>query len=83
MLINPLPDEIKKNVFKKSDYWITDEAASVYKRAFAVISMECHSPIISYANNTPAFYIRQKKTQLKDNCIMKLDYPIGYLKLTK
>ncbi|MFO7668736.1 MAG: polysaccharide pyruvyl transferase family protein [Bacteroidales bacterium] len=65
LLINPLPDHIKQNVFKKSEYWITDEAASVYKRAFAVISMECHSPIISYANHTPAFYIRQKEDTIK------------------
>jgi hypothetical protein len=65
LLIDPLPSDIKQNVFKKSEFWITDEAASVYKRAFAVISMECHSPIISYANNTPAFYIRQKEDTIK------------------
>ncbi len=65
LLIDPLPGDIKKHVSKVSDYWITDVAASVYKRAFAVISMECHSPIISYANNTPAFYIRQKEDTIK------------------
>ena len=65
LLIDPLPNDIKPNVFKKSDFWITDEAASVYKRAFAVISMECHSPIISLANDTPAFYIRQKEDTIK------------------
>jgi hypothetical protein len=65
LLIDPLPNDIKKNVVKKSAFWITDEAASVYKRAFAVISMECHSPIISFANNTPAFYIRQKEDTIK------------------
>lgn len=65
LLIDPLPDDIKPNVFNMNEYWITDVAASVYKRAFAVISMECHSPIISYANNTPAFYIRQKEDTIK------------------
>lgn len=65
LLIDPLPEDVKPSVIKRSDYWITDEAASVYKRAFAVISMECHSPIISIANNTPAFYIRQKEDTIK------------------
>lgn len=73
LLINPLPDDIKPYVYKKGDYWITDEAASIYKRAFAVVSMECHSPIISYANNTPAFYIRQKEDTIKG----QMYYDIG------
>ena len=73
LLIDKLPEDIKKNVFRKSDFWITDEAASVYKRAFAVISMECHSPIISYANGTPAFYIRQKEDTIKG----QMYYDIG------
>lgn len=73
LLINPLPEGIKQSVFKVPDYWITDEAASVYKRAFAVISMECHSPIIALANHTPAFYIRQKEDTIKG----RMYYDIG------
>ncbi|MGK7394899.1 MAG: polysaccharide pyruvyl transferase family protein [Candidatus Cyclobacteriaceae bacterium M3_2C_046] len=65
LLIDPLPEEVSPHVYKMDHYWITDVAASVYKRAFAVISMECHSPIISYANKTPAFYIRQKEDTIK------------------
>ncbi|NJM94242.1 MAG: hypothetical protein HC842_05880 [Cytophagales bacterium] len=65
LLLDPLPDDVKPSVVKKSEYWITDEAASVYQRAFAIVSMECHSPIIAYANNTPAFYVRQKEDTIK------------------
>ncbi len=36
-----------------------DEAASVYARAQAVVSVECHSPLIALHNGTPAFYLRQ------------------------
>ena len=64
LLIDPLPEEIRQNV-AKHPYWITDKAASVYQKAFAVVSMECHSPIIAIANQTPGFYIRQKEDTIK------------------
>jgi polysaccharide pyruvyl transferase WcaK-like protein len=64
LLIDPLPEEIRQNVVKHP-YWITDKAASVYQKAFAVVSMECHSPIIAMANQTPGFYIRQKEDTIK------------------
>jgi hypothetical protein len=59
VLVDPLPDEIKKNVVWRDTYWLPDEAASIYAKAEAVISVECHSPIIALANGTPAFYVRQ------------------------
>jgi len=46
-------------------YWLCDEAASLYANATAVISMECHSPIIACYNNTPAFYLRQPQDTIK------------------
>ena len=73
LLIDPLPGDIKPYVSRMTDYWITDVAASLYKKAFAVISMECHSPIIACANNTPAYYIRQKEDTIKG----QMYYDIG------
>jgi polysaccharide pyruvyl transferase WcaK-like protein len=64
LLINPLPDDIKPYVTKRG-YWLPDEAASVYSHAFAVLSFECHSPIISLVNGTPAFYLRQPEDTIK------------------
>jgi polysaccharide pyruvyl transferase WcaK-like protein len=46
-------------------YWQPGDAASLYARAVAVISMECHSPIISLVNGTPAFYVRQPSDTIK------------------
>ena len=51
--------DVKKNVVWRDTYWLPDEAASIYQRAQAVISVECHSPLIAYHNGTPAFYVRQ------------------------
>jgi polysaccharide pyruvyl transferase WcaK-like protein len=59
VLVDPLPSEVKKNVVWRDSYWLPDEAASIYSKAQAVVSVECHSPIISLANGTPAFYVRQ------------------------
>jgi polysaccharide pyruvyl transferase WcaK-like protein len=64
LLIDPLPDDVKPYVIKRG-YWFPDEAASVYKKAFAVLSFECHSPIIALRNETPAFYLRQPEDTIK------------------
>jgi len=59
LIYDLLPEDIKPSVVHLDRYWITDEAASVYQRARAVVSVECHSPIIALANHRPAFYLRQ------------------------
>ncbi len=65
LLYNPLPADVKKNVVRRKTYWITDEAASVYRRASAVVSFECHSPIIAVVNDTPSIYIHQPEDGIK------------------
>jgi polysaccharide pyruvyl transferase WcaK-like protein len=59
VLVDPLPDAVKKNVVWRDTFWLPDEAASIYSKAQAVISVECHSPLIALRNGTPAFYVRQ------------------------
>ncbi|MGV3602656.1 MAG: polysaccharide pyruvyl transferase family protein [Dyadobacter fermentans] len=64
LLINPLPADVKPHIVKHG-YWLPDEAASLYKRAQAVLSFECHSPIIAATNGTPCFYLRQPEDTIK------------------
>jgi len=64
LLVRPLPDDVKPFVVKH-DYWMPDEAASLYAQAHTVLSCECHSPIIALTNGTPAFYIRQPQDTIK------------------
>lgn len=65
LLYNPLPDDVKKKVVRRKTYWITDEASSVYRRATAVLSFECHSPIIAATGDTPGLYLRQPEDGIK------------------
>jgi polysaccharide pyruvyl transferase WcaK-like protein len=65
LLIDPLPADVRKQVVRRREYWLPDEAASTYARARAVLSFECHSPIIAFANGTPAFYLRQPQDTIK------------------
>lgn len=59
LLYDPLPEELKSRVVVRPGYWLTDEAASTYRRAAAVVSLEMHSPIIAVANGKPAIHLRQ------------------------
>jgi hypothetical protein len=64
-LLDPLPADVKPNVIWRDTFWLADEAASVYARAVAVVSAECHSPIIALSQGTPAFYVRNPADTVK------------------
>jgi polysaccharide pyruvyl transferase WcaK-like protein len=76
VLVDPLPEDIRKNVVWRDTYWLPDEAASVYSQAEAVISMECHSPLIALHNGTPAMYVRQPTDTCKGQ--MYRDFGAGH-----
>ncbi len=65
LLVDPLPEDVKPRVVWRDHYWLPDEAASVYQRSVAVVSFECHSPIIALATGTPAIYVRQPTDTIK------------------
>jgi hypothetical protein len=65
LLFDPLPADVKKNVVRRRTFWLPDEAASVYRRASAVVSFECHSPIIAACQGTPCMYIHQPEDGIK------------------
>lgn len=56
-------------------YWLPDEAAAVYARAAAVVSFECHSPILALRAGTPALYLRQPEDTVKGQ--MYYDLPLS------
>lgn len=58
-IFDKLPPEVRNRVVWRDTYWLPDEAASIYAKALAVVSIECHSPLIAYKSGTPAFYLRQ------------------------
>jgi hypothetical protein len=65
LLSDGLPEDVKPKVFSLGRYWRPDEAASLYERAFAVVSFECHSPILALAAGTPAVHLRQPTDTIK------------------
>ena len=65
LLYHPLPNDVKKNVARRLDYWLPDEASSVYRQAAVVVSFECHSPIIAATNDTAPIYIHQPEDGIK------------------
>ncbi|MDR2040420.1 MAG: polysaccharide pyruvyl transferase family protein [Bacteroidales bacterium] len=64
LLYNPLPDDVKPFVVKH-DYWLPDEAMSLYARMHTLLSFECHSPIMAIRCGKPTFYLRQPQDTIK------------------
>ncbi|MBC2600199.1 polysaccharide pyruvyl transferase family protein [Puniceicoccus vermicola] len=57
-LLDPLPEDVRKNVVWRKTYWRPDEATSVYAHSFGILSMEMHSPILAFSVGAPGFYLR-------------------------
>jgi polysaccharide pyruvyl transferase WcaK-like protein len=83
LLYNPLPAEIKRNVIVRRTYWLPDEAASIYQRAAAVISMECHSPIIAATSGTPCIYVHQPEDGIKGHMWQDIGLGDWYFEVEK
>jgi polysaccharide pyruvyl transferase WcaK-like protein len=58
LIYDPLPDEVRRHVRFKDEFWLPDEAFSVYGRARAIVSMEMHSIILGLAAGTPVVHPR-------------------------
>jgi polysaccharide pyruvyl transferase WcaK-like protein len=58
LLIDPLPDDVKTRVVWRENFWLTDEALSVYVRSAGLLSLEMHSPIMAVGNGIPAVVCR-------------------------
>ncbi|QDT64023.1 polysaccharide pyruvyl transferase family protein [Calycomorphotria hydatis] len=54
MLYDRLPEDVLPRVVWKEDYWLTDEAISIYRRSRGLFGLEMHSPIMCIGNGIPA-----------------------------
>ncbi len=81
LVFDPLPADVKEQVVPLDRYWLPDEAGSVYRKATAVVSVECHSPIIALAQGTPAIYIRQPTDTWKGEMYRDVGLPGSLLEI--
>lgn len=65
LLYDRLPDDVKDRVVWRKDFWLTDEALSVYIRSAGLFGSEMHSPIMAVGNGIPAIVCRFKEQTSK------------------
>ncbi len=58
LILDYLPEDVKKRVVWRDKYWLTDEALSTYKRSAGLFGLEMHSPIICIGQGIPAVVCR-------------------------
>ncbi|WP_138991738.1 polysaccharide pyruvyl transferase family protein [Larkinella sp. C7] len=58
ILLDKLPDDVKKNVVWRDRYWLTDEALSTYLLSAGLFGLEMHSPIMCIGHGIPAIVCR-------------------------
>ncbi len=57
-VLDKLPDDVKKRVVWREEYWNTDEAVSTYVRSAGLFGNEMHSPILCIGHGIPAIVCR-------------------------
>lgn len=81
-ILDRLPEDVKPYVVCRQDYWMPDEAAAVYRESIALMSMECHSPIMAVAAGTPVLYLTSETETYKKHmwadvglgdCMLEID----------
>lgn len=58
VLYEPLPEDVKRRVVWRPDYWLTGEAISTYVRSAGLFGNEMHSPILGIGHGVPAIVCR-------------------------
>lgn len=58
LLVDPLPENVKRSVVWHEKFWLTDEAVSTYVRSAGLFGNEMHSPIMCIGNGVPAIVCR-------------------------
>lgn len=81
-LAGTFPADVAGQVFVLPRFWDLTEAAAVYRRAAAVVSMECHSPLIALAEGIPALYLRQPTDTIKGYMYHDLGLTESIIELT-
>jgi hypothetical protein len=58
MFWDKLPADVRDRVVWREQFWLTDEALSVYVRSAGLFGSEMHSPIMAIGNGIPAIVCR-------------------------
>lgn len=75
LLYDKLPDDVKPRVVWRDQFWLTNEALSVYVRSAGLFGSEMHSPIMAVGNGIPAIVCRFEEQTSKG--IMWRDIGLG------
>ncbi len=74
-LYERLPDDVRRRIVWRKEFWLTDEALSTYRRSAGLFGAEMHSPIMCVGNGIPAIVCRWAEQTSKG--IMWRDIGLG------
>lgn len=64
-LVEKLPDDVRKRIVWRKDFWLPDEALAVYVRSAGLFGSEMHSPIMCIGSGIPAIVCRWEEQSTK------------------
>ncbi|MDO5567605.1 MAG: polysaccharide pyruvyl transferase family protein, partial [Planctomycetia bacterium] len=58
MIYDKIPEKFRNRVVWRKDFWLPDEAVSIYMQSAGLFGLEMHSPIMCIGNGVPAIVCR-------------------------
>lgn len=81
-LAGTFPADVADRVHVLPRFWGLAEATAVYRQAGAIVSMECHTPLLALAAGVPALYLRQPTDTIKGQMYADLGLADAVVELT-
>lgn len=75
LIVDKLPDDVRAKTVWQENFWPLEEAVAVHARAFALLSLDMHSPVMILKQGTPAIVCRFEEQTSKG--IMWRDIGLG------
>lgn len=77
-----MDDDVADGVRLLPHYWGPSQAAALYAHARAIVSVECHTPIMGINAGVPAVYLRQPTDTVKGRMYADVGLPEALVELT-
>jgi polysaccharide pyruvyl transferase WcaK-like protein len=77
-----MPADVADRVRLLPHYWGPSQAAALYAHARAIVSVECHTPIMGINAGVPAIYLRQPTDTVKGRMYADVGLPQAVVEMT-
>ena len=83
LVYGPLPDDVRSQCAMMDGFWLPDQAAGLYRQARVVLTMEQHSYLLAFGQETPAVVVTFAESGRKIEMVRDFGQPENLLDIDR